>query len=252
LNYFYKENNKNEKGVGNILSRIKKTIENKDEREKKTTIEGDTTAEISKLNNKLDKIDKILKEHLNDFELLGNAVDEYLESIKKEINDNLELDTKNKIEQAKKIQNILKEMQNRFSEYEKAVNEVKTIRERDKKNWKILNDWIQKVENRLQALEKEKKNEDKRYNEIKTKFAGIEKYINTERYKKTIKRETDRENVLNLLKNGLQQPKEFLKEFNGGTKALYETLKRLEKSGEITRRKEGKHVYYKIKNVNNI
>ncbi|WP_010890223.1 winged helix-turn-helix domain-containing protein [Methanococcus maripaludis] len=252
MDYFYKENNKNKKGVGSILSKIKKTIENKEGKEKKTIIEGDKTAELTRINNKLDNIDKIVNEHLNDFELLGKAIDEYLLSIKKELKDNINADSKKKIEQINKIQNTLKELENRFNDFEKAVQEVKTIRERDKKNWKILNEWLHNVEDRLKTLEQEKKNNKRRYNEINNKFAGIEKYINTERYKKTIKKETNRENVLYLLKNGLNQPTEIKKEFKGGTKALYETLKRLEKSGEITRRKEGKKVYYEIKKGYNL
>lgn len=69
--------------MGSILSKIKKTIENKEGKEKKTIIEGDKTAELTRINNKLDNIDKIVNEHLNDFELLGKAIDEYLLSIKK-------------------------------------------------------------------------------------------------------------------------------------------------------------------------
>ncbi|MBA2864722.1 hypothetical protein HNP94_001744, partial [Methanococcus maripaludis] len=53
--------------------------------------------------------------------------------------------------------------------------------------------------------------------------------------------------VLSILKNGRSQPKDLVKNFKGGTKALYDTLKRLEKSSAIIRKKDGKQVFYELK-----
>lgn len=137
------------------------------------------------------------------------------------------------IEQEKKI----KEQQDlKIKELEKRINDLEEIN----KNWTVVKTWM---DNRKTN---EKINSEK-LQLLETKFNGIEKYINTERYKKTIKRETDNEQVLSILKNGCSQPKDLVKNFKGGTKALYDTLKRLEKSSAIIRKKDGKQVFYELK-----
>jgi len=221
-----------------ILDKIRKTIENNNESGKNILDTDKITLELGKLDNKVNGISKELKGHSKTFKDLEEVLPEYFEDTEKNTKKIQELgNTLDKIlkyiEQEKKI----KEQQDlKIKELEKRINDLEEIN----KNWTVVKTWM---DNRKTN---EKINSEK-LQLLETKFNGIEKYINTERYKKTIKRETDNEQVLSILKNGCSQPKDLVKNFKGGTKALYDTLKRLEKSSAIIRKKDGKQVFYELK-----
>ncbi|MBB6068192.1 purine NTPase [Methanococcus maripaludis] len=221
-----------------ILDKIRKTIENNNESGKNILDNDKITLELGKLNNKVDGIIKEVKGHSKTFKDLEEVLPEYLE------------DTENNTKKIQELRNTLdkilkyieqenktkKELESKIKELEKRINDLEHVN----KNWTVVKTWM---DNRKTN---EKINSEK-LKLLESKFNGIEKYINTERYKKTIKRETDNEQVLSILKNGRSQPKDLVKNFKGGTKALYDTLKRLEKSSIIIRKKDGKQVFYELK-----
>ena len=221
-----------------ILDKIRKTIENNNESRKNILDTDKITLELGKLDNKVNGISKELKEHSKYFKDLDEGLPEYFEDIKnntKKIQEHKALLDKilKYIEQENKTK---EELELKIKELEKKINDLEHVN----KNWTIIKNWMDNRKNN-EKISSEK------IKVMESKFNGIEKYINTERYKKTIKRETDNEQVLSVLKNGRSQPKDLVKNFKGGTKALYDTLKRLEKSSAIIRKKDGKQVFYELK-----
>lgn len=225
-----------------ILDKIRKTIENNNESGKNTLDNDKITLELGKLNNKVDGISKEVKGHSKTFKELEEGLPEYLENTNNNTEKILEHDAtlekilkyieqENKTKEERELK--IKELENRINDLEKINN-----------NWNVMKTWTEKINAKIN--ENDKKSSEK-IKLMESKFNGIEKYINTERYKKTIKRETDNEQVLSILKNGRSQPKDLVKNFKGGTKALYDTLKRLEKSSAIIRKKDGKQVFYELK-----
>ncbi|AVB76303.1 methyl-accepting chemotaxis protein [Methanococcus maripaludis] len=235
-------NNKFNLRVRIILDKIRKTIENNNESGKNTLDNDKITLELGKLNNKVDGISKEVKGHSKTFKELEEGLPEYLENTNNNTEKILEHDAtlekilkyieqENKTKEERELK--IKELENRINDLEKINN-----------NWNVMKTWTEKINAKIN--ENDKKSSEK-IKLMESKFNGIEKYINTERYKKTIKRETDNEQVLSILKNGRSQPKDLVKNFKGGTKALYDTLKRLEKSSAIIRKKDGKQVFYELK-----
>ncbi|ABO35433.1 putative purine NTPase [Methanococcus maripaludis C5] len=221
-----------------ILDKIRKTIENNNESGRNILDNDKITLELGKLDNKVDGINKEVKEHSKYFKDLDEGLPEYFEDIKnntKKIQEHKALLDKilKYIEQENKTK---EELELKIKELEKKINDLEHVN----KNWTIIKNWMDNRKNN-EKISSEK------IKVMESKFNGIEKYINTERYKKTIKRETDNEQVLSVLKNGRSQPKDLVKNFKGGTKALYDTLKRLEKSSAIIRKKDGKQVFYELK-----
>jgi len=233
-----------------ILDKIRKTIENNTESGKNIIDNKEITLELDKLNNKVNEIVKEVKEHSKGFEELQKDLPKVLEDLENELKTNTNNNTK-KIQEHKAIlEKILKYIEQENKTKEERELKIKDLETKIKdletynKNWATVKTWTEKINAKIN--ENDKKHSEK-IQLMESKFNGIEKYINTERYKTTIKRETDNEQVLSVLKNGRLQPKDLVKNFKGGTKSLYDTLKRLEKSSVIIRKKQGKQVFYELK-----
>ncbi|ABO34915.1 putative purine NTPase [Methanococcus maripaludis C5] len=221
-----------------ILDKIRKTIENNNENGRNILDNDKITLELGKLDNKVNGISKELKEHSKYFKDLDEGLPEYFEDIKNNTKKIQELgNTLDKILKYIEQEQKVKEQQDlKIKELEDRIKDLEHVN----KNWTVVKTWMDNRKNN-EKISSEK------IKVMESKFNGIEKYINTERYKKTIKRETDNEQVLSILKNGRSQPKDLVKNFKGGTKALYDTLKRLEKTSVIIRKKDGKQVFYELK-----